>query len=91
MSDPDLQLPESLYRYRTLQALPEFTGSTTALLLHMLGYRTLWEIAASHHAAILTLPHIGEARFRQIEACLTSRGLAFDSNRDAACGFDHSV
>ena len=69
----ETDLPDTL----TVIALTPFVGAPTAVMLSLLGYKTLEDIAAAAPGAIRTLPHIGAKRFDAIKRCLKQHGLSF--------------
>lgn len=59
----------------TITALTDVIGAKYALLLHLLGYSTIQDLAEAHPVSIATIPGIGEKRLIEIFRILRTHGL----------------
>lgn len=72
-----------LSRY-TITVLGPRIGHRYALLLHLMGYRLLEDLAAAHPSSITSIPGIGERRLRAITTVLAEQGFASPPSGDPA-------
>lgn len=61
--------------FNTISCLGPHVGPRYALLLDILGYKTLDDLSKAHPIAIASIPGIGEARMRTIAAAIHSRRI----------------
>jgi ERCC4-type nuclease len=60
----------------TIVILTPRIGPRHALLLHLLGFKTIHDIAVAHPVALMSIPGIGRKRFQQIAQAASEFGLA---------------
>jgi hypothetical protein len=60
-----------------LKILPSYIGNSYSLLIYLMGYETLYDIAKIPEKAFSTIPGIGPARLRNISRALEANGLSF--------------
>jgi hypothetical protein len=58
-----------------MAVLPNYVGHSCALLLRLVGYKNLADLASASSLAITGIPGVGPARLRGIEKALNDRGM----------------
>jgi hypothetical protein len=71
-----------------LEILGEHIGRRHALLLHLLGYTHLSDLAHAHPAALLSIAGIGERRLEKIHEVLRTQGFAPTPRHPEPSGFE---
>lgn len=73
--DANLRRTTPSSRASTISELSEYIGPKYAMLLYLLGFKTIDELAAAHPIRIMSIPGIGSKRIEAIANVLSNKGL----------------